>query len=648
LLAASFHYFRHRPGAFAPALQALRNLGADSVESPVPWAAHEDGPGRFAFDRDAAHLPAFLTEAARVGLAVHLRLGPAVGSDLTGLGLPPAVSADRSTAARHPDGTPHVVPLPPRWLLAPSYASRTYRARARAWIAAVAEAVRPFLIPTGPVQTLMLGDLWPFLGRNPAAAPDCHEDALAAWNTARAAATPVERDRLWPGEPAPSGSFPGSPEFAGIGLVRFAERTYLDFLAALVAAARDVVGDATTVAATTPPAGLFAPVGAGLLANAFDRVGLDAYGDRRHPLPLDRDARLLAGTVRRPFASFLPVGTPPYLPHLDVDDQLHALLACLAAGLGGVMLSMGLGRDRWCGGLLDEALHDHDATYRYRRLLHGVGRSNWLAGRCRPVAALLVPRDYVRGALAATAELIGAPAPGLAAAFDFPPPAALDPADRTPTGGAWWRWFEEAEYALHALGAPYVLVDDEGPLAPDVPLLLAPTLAACPKATLDRLRARIGRGAAVLCGPATPEHELASGAAVDVTGFPAPLPSVDLDAVANALEDRHVRPPVERLERLSLFDATGELSGLALVNRSRRDIPLGVALEGWSPSGALPVSSRTPTSEPRPRRDTAAVPPSTPPVLHDLDEPGAAPAAGTVAPGAIRLLVPAPRRRDQP
>jgi hypothetical protein len=648
LLAASFHYFRHRPAAFAPALQALRNLGADSVESPVPWAAHEDGPARFAFDRDAAHLPAFLAEAARAGLAVHLRLGPAVGSDLTGLGLPPALTADRSIAACHPDGTPHVVPLPPRWLLAPSYASRTYRDRARAWIAAVAETVRPFLIPTGPVQTLMLGDLWPFLGRNPAAAPDCHEDAWAAWNTARAAATPAERDRLWPGKPAPSGDRPGSPEFAGIGLVRFAERMYLDFLAALVAAARDVVGDATTVAATTPPAGLFAPVGPGLLANAFDRVGLDAYGDRRHPLPLDRDARLLAGTVRRPFASFLPVGTPPYLPHLDSDDQLHALLACLAAGLGGVVLSMGLGRDRWCGGLLDETLHDNDATHRYRRLFHGLGRSKWLAGRCRPVAALLVPRDYVRGALAAVAGLVGAPAPGLAAAFDFPPPAALDPADRTPAGGAWWRWFEEAERALHALGAPHVLVDDEGPLAPDVPLLLAPTLADCPKATLDRLRAHVARGGAALCGPAAPERELASGVAVDADGLPPPLAAPDADALASALGEAYARPAVERLERLALFDGSGELSGLALLNRSRGDIPLGLALEGWSPSGVSPAAPRSPNPEPRPRRDSAAEPPSTPSLWHDLDEPGAAPATGTVAPGGIRLLVPAPRRRDLP
>jgi hypothetical protein len=281
---------------------------------------------------------------------------------------------------------------------------------------------------------------------------------------------------------------------------------------------------------------------------------------------------------------------------------------------------MGLGRDRWCGGLLDEALHDNDATHRYRRLLHGLRRSNWLAGRCRPVAALLVPRDYVRGALAAAAELVGAPAPGLAAAFDFPPTAALDPADRTPTGGAWWRWFREAEHALHVLGVPYVLVDDEGPLAPDVPLLLAPTLADCPKATLDRLRTRVARGTAVLYGPVAPERELATGASADAGGLPPPLATPDVGALASALGEAYVRPAVERLERLPLFDGSAELSGLALVNRSHRDIPLGVALEGFAPPAAF----------------------------HDLDEPGAAPAAGTLAPGAIRLLVPAPRRRDLP
>jgi hypothetical protein len=244
-----------------------------------------------------------------------------------------------------------------------------------------------------------------------------------------------------------------------------------------------------------------------------------------------------------------------------------------------------------------------------------------------------VPRDYVRGSFVAAAERIGAPAPGLAAAFGFAPPAALDPADQTPGGGAWWRWFEAAERALHELGVPYVLVDDEGPLAADVPLLLAPTLADCPRATSDRLRAQLARGAAVLCGPVAPVRELVGGASLTAAPLPAPLAQPTVDALAAALGDAHVRPPAERVERLPLLDASGECVGLALVNRSHRDVPVGVALEGWSPPGRPRGRERTTKNEER-----STVPWS------DFDEPGAAHAVGTLAAGALRLLVPAPRR----
>ncbi|MBN1773973.1 MAG: beta-galactosidase [Deltaproteobacteria bacterium] len=623
MLAASLHYFRLAPQAVAPALEALRRLGIAAVETPVPWSCHERGGG-FVFDGDSAHLVALLETAARLGLGVHLRLGPVVGSDLTGLGLPASIAADRDLAARHPDGSPQVVPVPPRWLLLPSCASHAYRERAAAWVAAVASAVAPFAGPAGPLRSLILGDAWPFLGRSPVGAPDHHPDALAAWDAYRAAADPDVRAR---GLPA---ALPGpdAPRPARLGLARFAETSYLEHLRDLLRAAATAVGDTVPLAVTLPPAGLFQPVGAGTLAALVDRVGLDAYGWHERPAALDRDARLVAGTAREPFASFVPVGTPPYLPQLDGEDQLHALRSCLAAGLGELVLSMGVARDRWSGGLLDEALREGEPTHVYRRLLHGLTRSGWFAGRRRPVAALVVPRGYVRGALVACAELVGPVAPGFASAAGFDPPAALEPADEGPGGGAWWRWFRAAETALQELGVPYVLFDDEGPAAPDPPLLLAPTLAECPATLAALLRRRVARGATTICGPTRPERDLETGRSLEpLDGLPF-LVAPTAETLGSALGTAFARPPRERLERALFVDAVGAPTGLALVHRGSRELPIGLATEGLAPGSGPDVDDGATEG------------------WRDVDEPGLLRAAGSISPGEVRLLVPA--RKEAP
>ena len=320
----------------------------------------------------------------------------------------------------------------------------------------------------------------------------------------------------------------------------------------------------------------------------------------------------------------------------------------IGAGLNGLVLSMGVGRDRWCGGLLDEALHEHESAHRFRRLLHGLGRSSWLHGRRRPLAALLVPRDYARGAFASSAALLGPPGPGFAGAFGFPPAGALAGDDRSPGGGAWWRWFEAAESALQELGVDYELVDDEGPLAVEAPLLLVPTLEDVPAATAERLRAQVARGAAVLLGPSTPRRELATGAELS-PGLPAPAALPTTERIADALGAARVAAPVPRLERSLHFDEAGAVVGLAVVNRSPRDVPLGLALEhlprAYAGRVGGPIASGQPTAGSKEPRTNSQEPRT---AWSDLDEPGSAQATGSVPAGGFRLLVPGARRKEGP
>ncbi len=621
MLAASFHYFRRPPRFFGRALAAIRSLGFDSVESPVPWSEHESS-GRFAFDSDTAHLGAFLEEAGRIGLGAHLRLGPCVGAELTCLGLPRSVASDPATAAGNAAGRPLVVPIPPRWMLAPSYASRAYRERSAGWIRAACAAIAPWVAPRGPVLSVAVGDVVPYLGRSPVAPADQSPDAVEAYEAARAELRPAERDRLMPADR----SAPPASADAAIGAMLFAERLYLDYVAGLAAAAAE--HGCRAVATTLPPAGLFHPVGAGLLASSFERLGLDVYGWAGAPRPLDRDLRLLAGSVRRPFASLVAAGTPPWLPHLGPADNLHGLRACLAAGLDGIVVSPAVAHDRWAGGLLDERLRESsDPAQAVRKLVHGVARSGWLDMRPRPAAAIVLPRDYVRAALGASASVLGPLSPCLPAALGFPPTLALDPADDDPSGGAWWSWFEAAERALEEAGAPWVIVDDESPVDVDAaatPLLLVPALAAAPAATLRRVRSHLERGGVVVAGPRRPVRDIATRE--PIAALPAAAVFVerpDVAVVTEALRAAGLAEaaPGDGVERRLLADPRGKAARGICTGPGDARAPRGVAIVNRS-AGAVPAARAAPAGEWR-----------------DLDEPGVAPAGGVVRPGAIRLLV---------
>ena len=619
MLAASLHYFRTPPRSFARALAALRSSGFDTVESPVPWCEHERA-GDFEFSSDGAQLIAFVEEAARAALGVHLRLGPCVGSGVTHFGLPSDIAEDASIAARLPAGGPQVVPVPPRWTLAPSYASRAYGERAAAWIRSVCTALRPYSGPGGPVRSIAVGDARPFLGRAAAVPGDRHPDAVAAFEVFRAAADPAERDRLLP--PVRLESFDRASSAAAVGAALFAERVYLDWLETLAAAAAESLD--IPIATSVPSSGLFAPVGAGMLACRFERLGFDAYGWKDVPRPLERDLRLAAGTARHPFASHVATGTPPHLPHLGPEDNLAGLRACLATGVRGIVVSAGIARDRWIGGVLDEPLREFtDVSVPVRRLLSGVSRSGWLRLGRPARAAIVLPRSLVRAAMAASSAWLGPIGPDLLGAAGQPPPSAADPRDAGLAGGAWWRWLEAAERALDRAGVPYVIADDEGPLDPDpreTPLLLVPTADEIAPATLRRIRRHAEAGGIVVLGPAAPTRDLITGESVPA--LPSGIvvaESPESDAAAAAIRGAaRVEPDADGdvvVERVLLRERAepGPVGGLVATNRSRRTLPVArVAGEGrW----------------------------------RDLDEPGTAAAKGTVEPGATRLLVPADSRK---
>ncbi len=138
------HYFRVRPALWRPALERLRASGMNAVSTYIPWVWHEPEPDTFDFTgrtKPGRDLARFLEEARAVGLAVMARPGPLIYAEFDGLGIPLWLGD------RHPDTV--IVRRDGRrdrgdFFWNHSLGHPVFRARARAWYAALATFLAPY------------------------------------------------------------------------------------------------------------------------------------------------------------------------------------------------------------------------------------------------------------------------------------------------------------------------------------------------------------------------------------------------------------------------------------------------------------------------------------------------------------------------
>jgi hypothetical protein len=151
-------------------LTRLRQLGANTVSTYVPWCWHEPHPdaldldGRTDPQRD---LPGFVRLCGRLGLQVILKPGPFTDAELLGGGVPPWLLAALPEAhALRPDGQPwrHGDSGVPR----ASLMHPAYLAAARRWIAAFSAVAARLQHPAGPVIAVQVENEIPGDGMLPA------------------------------------------------------------------------------------------------------------------------------------------------------------------------------------------------------------------------------------------------------------------------------------------------------------------------------------------------------------------------------------------------------------------------------------------------------------------------------------------------
>ncbi|KAJ6412098.1 hypothetical protein OIU84_005207 [Salix udensis] len=77
LISGSIHYPRSTPDMWEDLVQKAKYGGLDVIDTYVFWNVHEPSPGNYNFE-DRFDLVRFIKTVQKVGLYVHLRIGPYV------------------------------------------------------------------------------------------------------------------------------------------------------------------------------------------------------------------------------------------------------------------------------------------------------------------------------------------------------------------------------------------------------------------------------------------------------------------------------------------------------------------------------------------------------------------------------------------
>lgn len=490
----ALHYWRVEPSTWKRSLRALHDLGLTLVETYVPWRVHEPSPGQFAWDRER-DLGRFLDEAHAAGLGVVLRPGPAVNAELTSFGLPDHVIGDAAVQARTAAGTPVWFPSPPRAWPVPSYASAAFRARVRAWFAAVAEVVAPRLAPDGPVVALGVDNEAQMAFRLGAYDHDYHPDAVAAWR--ETSGLDGEPPRAWDANDAAR----------CIAWVRYKDQYVAHALEAFGRMLDDVGLPGVARFHNLPGgyAGLFDQ--RGIQRAIGGPAGIDAYVPRGEFRALRQRAAAIAGNAAPVALAFeVGIGFAAWRPPIDSTDdatrERDQLLTLLASGMRGFNAYMAVERDRWYGAAIAK-----DGTTSATWLKPLVAALNDVAWptlrRAAPIAVVDVRADARFGLASSVLDPI---TPVAAELLGFGPGGAAelgsDAAAITQR-----RWHAAIVRALELARVPYAIVDEsatEDELA-TYRAVIAPTIDRLDRGLGHALRALAEhKRAVVVIGPGTP------------------------------------------------------------------------------------------------------------------------------------------------
>ncbi|NNC12513.1 beta-galactosidase [Planctomonas sp. JC2975] len=103
VISGAMHYFRVHPAQWRERIRLARTMGLNTIETYVPWNAHEPEPGVFVTDDPRLGLRRFLELIAEEGMYAIVRPGPYICAEWDGGGLPAWLLADPDLRMRTSD-----------------------------------------------------------------------------------------------------------------------------------------------------------------------------------------------------------------------------------------------------------------------------------------------------------------------------------------------------------------------------------------------------------------------------------------------------------------------------------------------------------------------------------------------------------------
>lgn len=524
LLAGAMHYWRVERRYWKACLEAMRELGLTVVQTYVPWAVHEVGPGRFDWsgNRD---LGAFLSAAAGAGLSAIVRPGPHINAELTYFGFPERILRDESMLARSGRDTPVWLPAPPRAFPIPSYASLGFKGEVRRWFAAVGEVVAPHLAPDGPVVAVQVDNEMQLFFRSGAYDHDYHPDALAWWSETMA----VEPPRAWDEADAER----------CVSWVRFKEDYACRSLAWMTGALDDAGLGGLARFHNLPPTDPMLSNGARMAGALGGLIGMDFYHRATEYHRYRERALYLAGSAAPlAYAPEVGMGGPLWLPPMTAEDQASVIAGLVGAGLRGLCFYMTVDRDRWYGAPIATDGTTREPASWLRTLCRTLREVEWSRLRRRAPLALVWSRADARFAVASSA--LDPISPVLVDALGIGPAGAAELA-RDPSAAAQRRFGLAVQRALALAQIPYDILDEEVPLETleRYRAVVVPTVGRIDAGLWERLH-QLGDTTLVV-GPEAPSRDelgrpLADTALPPRTGVMASASLADPEGLADDLE----------------------------------------------------------------------------------------------------------------
>lgn len=417
LLSGEVHPWRHDVAEWEVILDAVQDLGFQTVSCYLSWARHEQAAGHFSWS-GSLDIVDFLERVHRRGMLAVVRIGPNSAAEQEDSGWPRRVLDDPRCQARRPGGAPYVLATSTHQAYMPSYGSRCTLEHVAAWYDQVVPRLAPLQWPAGPVVACQVDNEMGYHFQSHAFALDYHPDTVLQYREFLAdcygsvlelnLAYGTAYDSFAAVLPPTDGSC--QPEVWRVDWVRFREHHLRRTLSYLAGAIRDCGMDRVPLVhndypRTTTPL----DVGALEASGAVDVAGADIYTTKEGGRFVRELARHLAGSSRLPYLAELGTGwlTLPWLLPMNTTplDEEHAALRAWIHGARAANVYMLVERDRWYGSPISAHGDIRELKGQFYRRLHALlDEVQWHTLR-RDAPVLIVENRDVSRRVAARAVL---------------------------------------------------------------------------------------------------------------------------------------------------------------------------------------------------------------------------------------------------